>query len=186
MGDYNDMQLVKRRFFAMRNGIIADTMRKAGSTYRIVFGLNLPQIKEIAAELGHNSDLAWRLWADTGCRESTLLAPYLLNVSDVPNAADVVSMLSSAQSCESIDIAVLALLRRHGALSAVIDELVKAESELLKYASMRLALSSGDLELMSSLDSLSKSVLSAPECYAPSLRQVAHQIQMELTDDWDA
>ena len=30
MPEYNRMQIIKRRFFAMRNGIIADTLRKAG------------------------------------------------------------------------------------------------------------------------------------------------------------
>ena len=45
---YNQMQIIKRRFFAMRNGIIADTLRKAGLDYRMIFGLNLPQITDIA------------------------------------------------------------------------------------------------------------------------------------------
>ena len=35
----NEMQIVKRHFFAMRNGIIADTLRRAGSPYHIIFGL---------------------------------------------------------------------------------------------------------------------------------------------------
>ena len=50
---YNQMQIIKRRFFAMRNGIIADTLRKAGLDYRMIFGLNLPQITDIAADLPH-------------------------------------------------------------------------------------------------------------------------------------
>lgn len=49
--EFNLMQTVKRRFFAMRNGALAEQMRSRGLTYRINFGLNLPQIKEIAADV---------------------------------------------------------------------------------------------------------------------------------------
>ena len=58
---YNDMQLVKRRFFAMRNGIIADTLRSAGSPFKIIFGLNLPQIIDIASQTPHTIELAEQL-----------------------------------------------------------------------------------------------------------------------------
>ena len=58
---FNDMQTVKRAFFAMRNGVIADTLRRAGSPFKIIFGLNLPQISEIAARTPHTAGLAERL-----------------------------------------------------------------------------------------------------------------------------
>ena len=58
MAEYNRMQIIKRRFFAMRNGIIADTLRKAGLDYRMIFGLNLPQVVEIAGEQPHEPALA--------------------------------------------------------------------------------------------------------------------------------
>lgn len=80
MPEYNRMQLIKRRFYAMRNGIIADTLRKAGLGYKIIFGLNLPQITEIASGLTADADLAEELWADRRTRESMLLAPMLYPV----------------------------------------------------------------------------------------------------------
>ena len=36
MTDFSRLQQVKRRFFAMRNGVIADTYRKAGSPHHII------------------------------------------------------------------------------------------------------------------------------------------------------
>ena len=54
MSDFNPLQNIKRRFFALRNGVIADTLRRAGSPFKIIFGLNLPQLAEIAAELGYS------------------------------------------------------------------------------------------------------------------------------------
>ena len=44
MAEFNQTQEIKRRFFAMRNGIVADTIRKAGLQDKMIFGLNLPQI----------------------------------------------------------------------------------------------------------------------------------------------
>ena len=37
----------------MRNGALAAQMRAAGLAYRINFGLNIPQIKEIATEISN-------------------------------------------------------------------------------------------------------------------------------------
>ncbi len=85
MPEYNRMQIIKRRFFAMRNGIIADTLRKAGLEYKIIFGLNLPQITEIAAEQPHEADLAEELWADRRTRESLMLAPMLYPAAELPD-----------------------------------------------------------------------------------------------------
>ena len=51
---FNEMQTVKRHFFALRNGVIADALRRAGSPFRIIFGLNLPQIAEIAMKTPHS------------------------------------------------------------------------------------------------------------------------------------
>lgn len=75
MTEFNRFQLIKRRFFAMRNGVIADVIRKSGAPYPLVFGLNLPQIKEIASELPRETELADQLWADRRTRESLMLAP---------------------------------------------------------------------------------------------------------------
>ena len=37
--DFGDMQNVKRRMFALRNGVVAEALRRGGCPYRIVFGL---------------------------------------------------------------------------------------------------------------------------------------------------
>ena len=68
--------------FAMRNGIIADTLRSAGSPFQIIFGLNLPQLVEIANTNGPSKELAQKLWANTTTRESMLLAPMLMPIDD--------------------------------------------------------------------------------------------------------
>ena len=77
MTQFNEMQTVKRRFFAMRNGAVADNMRRHVANYRIIFGLNLPQIVEIANETPANATLAETLWKNQSTRESMLIAPMI-------------------------------------------------------------------------------------------------------------
>lgn len=78
----------KHLFMTFRNGIIAETLRKAGMPYKIIFGLQIPQISEIAKELIQNlsteeiSSLADELWNDKSVRESRLLACYLFKPED--------------------------------------------------------------------------------------------------------
>ena len=45
---FNMMQAVKRRFFAMRNGALAEQMKSGGADYKINFGLLLAQVADIA------------------------------------------------------------------------------------------------------------------------------------------
>ena len=101
------MQTVKRRFFAMRNGVIADTLRSAGLPYKIIFGLNLPQIVEIAGDVPHKRELAEALWANNTTRESMLMAPMLIDPSsfsmeDARRWLDTVptAEVASPQTCQ--------------------------------------------------------------------------------------
>lgn len=82
MDSYNPMQAIKRRMFAMRNGVVADALRKGGSPFAVIFGINLPQLVEISAEHGPSRELAVRLWANRTTRESLLLAPMLMPRED--------------------------------------------------------------------------------------------------------
>ncbi len=107
---YSPMQAVKRHFFALRNGIIADTLRQAGSPFRYIFGLNLPQIVETANITGKNKELAEKLWANNTTRESMLLAPMLMPVEDF-TIADAYRWTANIPAVEVVDILCHRLLR---------------------------------------------------------------------------
>ena len=59
--EFGDMQNVKRRMFALRNGVVAEALRRGGCPYRIIFGLTLPQLDEVAAVTPHTETLAQML-----------------------------------------------------------------------------------------------------------------------------
>lgn len=137
---YNDMQTVKRHFFAMRNGIIADTLRRAGSPFRIIFGLNLPQIVEIAAETPHTPELAEALWANSSTRESMLLAP-MLYPTDGFSKGKALEWIVAVPASEVADILCHRLLRHLPFAKQLSEELIEKTdaSDMERYTALRLA-----------------------------------------------
>ncbi|MDE6041722.1 MAG: hypothetical protein K2F99_09125 [Muribaculaceae bacterium] len=110
MESYTPMQTIKRRMFAMRNGVVADALRKGGSPFPIIFGINLPQLVEIASSTGKNKELAEKLWGNTTTRESMLIAPMLMPVQEF-GIEDARRWASGATVAEVADILCHRLLR---------------------------------------------------------------------------
>ena len=136
---YSEMQLIKRRFFAMRNGVIADALRKGGVDTPIIFGLNLPQIVEIAAEQDARPELAEQLWSDVRTRESRLLAPMVYPV-ELMSEDDAERWLVTAGNIETADIVCHRLLRRHPSAAALAVKHAYDDDPMARYTSRRLML----------------------------------------------
>ena len=138
---------IKQRFFAFRNGLLADMLRRQGvSSHRTIFGLNVIQLREIAAETGCDHILALELWADSTVRESRLLAPMIAEPK-----AETLGWLDEVQSAEEADLLCHSLLRRcDGALEAAVARL-NDERPMVQYAALRLlmnlACSSADVRV---------------------------------------
>lgn len=137
MTEYSPMQKVKRRFFAMRNGIIADTLRRGGHPCRMIFGLNLPQISEIAAETGPSKALALELWADRRTRESLLMAPMIYPAGEMtPETA--LEWMRQVPVAEVADILCHRLLRRLPFASELAREVSADADPMARYTALRL------------------------------------------------
>lgn len=164
---------VKQRFFAFRNGLLADMLRRQGaSTHRTIFGLNVPQLREIAAEAGTDPELAELLWADADVRESRLLAPMV-----AAPTADAFGKMDRVQTAEEADILCHSLLRRcPDAMDAAKSRLADP-APLVQYCALRLLLNlamvSADAraEIPALLDGL-KPLNSANSGLADQLRQL--------------
>ncbi|MDE5919224.1 MAG: DNA alkylation repair protein [Duncaniella sp.] len=137
MAEYNAMQTVKRRFFAMRNGIVADTLRRTMPEYKMVFGLNIPQIADIARETGISRALAEELWADRRTRESMLMAPMIFPIEelDAPTAG---RMMDEVVTPEVADILCHRLLRHHPDARRLAMERVASPDDLVRYTAFSL------------------------------------------------
>lgn len=117
---------------AYRNGIVSDTLRKAGMPYNIIFGLQLPQIAAIAREYGASDELADSLWKDSGVRESRLLACYLYDAENMTQEK-ALNIASTVQTAEEADILCFRLLRRLPFAETLALRLTAAESPLAAY-----------------------------------------------------
>lgn len=146
--EFSPMQKVKRRFFAMRNGALAAQLRTAGLNYGVNFGLNIPQIKEIAAETRDSGlsslglmRLAEALWDNVTTRESRLLAPMLYPADIMPREL-AARWLAEAQTVEVADHLCHSLLRQ---LPCALDLASEAAArpdatDMQRYAALRLLL----------------------------------------------
>lgn len=126
-----EIKEIKERFFAFRNGIVAQALREAGMPYKVIFGLQLPQIAEIARENGVDHNLAEALWADRECRESRLLACRLFDKTLV-GKEKAIEMANDARTREESDILSFFLLRHFPFAGEIADELDGYSREALK------------------------------------------------------
>lgn len=131
------MQTLKRRLFAMRNGALAENMRRQGAKYRIIFGVNLPQLIEIASETPKSVQLAQALWDNQTTRESMLIAPMLYprEKFDIEDARKWIATVPTAEVC---DIFCHKLLRYMNYALQIVSEIKDSENEMKRYTAIRL------------------------------------------------
>ncbi|MDE5839480.1 MAG: DNA alkylation repair protein [Muribaculaceae bacterium] len=125
---------IRKEFFALRNGMIADTLRKGGLEQKYIFGLQIPQIKEIALKYRPEKDdeaclLAQALWTDRECREARLLACHIMPPGSITKD-EAAKWAEDTASREESDILAFRLLR-HLPFAAEIAEEVKAKGSWL-------------------------------------------------------
>lgn len=128
----DSIKSIKHNFLAFRNGVISDTLRKAGMPYKIIFGLQLPQIAQIARAHEQNMKLAESLWQDENMRESRLTACYLFPPEEV-DKEKALELAESVRTMEEADILTFRLLKRLSFARELAEELQKKEQPLVSY-----------------------------------------------------
>ncbi|MDE5883369.1 MAG: DNA alkylation repair protein [Muribaculaceae bacterium] len=128
---------IKHQFMVFRNGIVADTLRNAGMPYHIIFGLQLPQLSQIAHTITPSMALAQELWEDKNVRESRLLACYLFPKEEVSQGL-ALELAHSVQTPEEADILCFRLLRYLPFADALAAELGDSDNSTVAYCSKAL------------------------------------------------
>lgn len=142
----NNLRDIRKEFFAFRNGIVADKLRKAGDPHGIIMGCLLVDVQAIAVRFSNNindkeqlATIASELWSDTNSRECRLAAPMLY-------PADKMSTEQALQWCESVETVEVAdnlchkLLRHINGSDTLFRQLIADEKPLIKYTGYRLLL----------------------------------------------
>ena len=137
---------IRKEFFAFRNGIVADKLRKAGDPHGMIMGCLLVDIIGIATRfsesIGDNDQLvavASELWNDTNSRECRLAAPMLY-------PAELMTLELAQQWCESVETVEIAdnlchkLLRHIPEADSLFRQLIAQDKPLVKYTGYRLLL----------------------------------------------
>lgn len=106
------LQSIRKDFYTFRNGIVADTLREHGCSYRNIFGLLIPQINEISKSYPKNPDLAMFLWNRKDSREDRLLALCLLPIEKVDEklASQLISQVESVEEADYLNFKILRFL----------------------------------------------------------------------------
>ena len=133
-----ELKDIKQQFFTYRNGMLADLLRSSGDTHKVIFGLNLPQIIEIARIAGKDTTLAEQLWNNINTRESRLIAPmiYPIECFSIEKAHE---WINSIESTEVADILCHKLLRYCNYAEELYISYSNSPSDILRYFALRLA-----------------------------------------------
>ncbi|MCH5230935.1 MAG: DNA alkylation repair protein [Muribaculaceae bacterium] len=117
---------IKKEFFIFRNGIVADKLKGLYPSGVIVYGLNVPQLKEISIRYGKDLELGKRLWEDKKSRESRLLALYILPPEDLEEQY-AEKMIRDVRNDEEAELLAFRLLRHLPYAERLLVKLQNAE-----------------------------------------------------------
>ena len=137
---------IRKGFFAFRNGIVADKLRKAGDPHSMIMGCLLVDVSAIASRMqetihddGQLAAIAQELWNDTNSRECRLAAPMLYPAGDM----SLEQAMQWSQDIETVEIAdnlCHKLLRHLSYADNLFRQLITDEKPLVKYTGYRLLL----------------------------------------------
>lgn len=124
---------IKGLFFAYRNGLIADTLRKGGISYKYIFGLNIPQLSMISNKIDSDrNELGEILWEDVDCRESRLLACRLIEPNKLEKE-NAIKMIRGVKTREEADILSFWLLKKLPYAKEILKLNFKEDSSITQY-----------------------------------------------------
>ena len=103
------LQEIKRSFRLYMNGPAAQSMRQKGLNYKLIWGVSLTDLKEIAKEYAPNAELAQALFQEP-IRECKILSILLMPIKDLQEHTAEVWM-NQIETQELAEIFVLHLLQ---------------------------------------------------------------------------
>ena len=161
--DNSTAREIRKEFFAYRNGIVADKLRKAGDPHPVIMGCLLVDVMSITGRVrqeinddAHLQSLAQELWNDPNSRECRLAAPMLY-------PAPLMTLETALEWCKSVETTEVAdnlchkLLRNLPEAGTLFRQLFAQDQAMVKYTGYRLLLNlmlSGKVKASPSLKSI--------------------------------
>ena len=124
------LRYVKRSLRGVMNGPVSASMREKGLNYKVIFGVELPRLQQIATELPHTYELAAALWKEN-IRECRLLAGMLMPTSCMD--AELARLwVEQMHYVEEAECTVLHLFSREPWASVCAFQWIADEAEMLQ------------------------------------------------------
>ena len=137
---------IRKEFFAFRNGIVADKLRKAGDPHGMIMGCLLVDVsaitqryREAINDVEVLKTVAQELWNDTNSRECRLAAPMLYPAEEM-NLDQAIQWCETVETTEVADNLCHKLLRHIPDADSLFRHLITDDQPLLKYTGYRLLL----------------------------------------------
>ena len=127
---------IKAQLRLFMNGVLSQSLREKGLQYRLIFGVELPRLKEIAAGYEQNHDLAQALWKED-IRECKILAAYL-QPTETFDAELADFWMESVTNTELADYLCMALFRRLPYASQKAFQWMASDNRMEQYTGFRL------------------------------------------------
>ncbi|MCH5240419.1 MAG: DNA alkylation repair protein [Muribaculaceae bacterium] len=122
------LQEIRHSFYAYRNGIVSESLKKLYPADAMIFGLTVPQFNEIAARYGKYLELGRELWKEKNIRESRLLALYILP-PELIDEGEAKSMIRDVRSIEEAEMLAFKVLRNLKDANLILEKLSEPEKE---------------------------------------------------------
>ena len=136
----NDLlRQIKQDFFAYRNGIVADMLRKSGDPHEFIMGCQIADINSISQRYPTSVDLADALWQEEKHRECRLASIMIHPKNEFPRDK-AMRWINKVETCEIADILCHRLLKHQPYATLLWETLANDESEMKRYVGFRLLL----------------------------------------------
>ena len=133
---HETIRQIKAQLRLFMNGVLSQSLREKGLQYRLIFGVELPRLKEIAAGYEPSHELAQALWQED-IRECKILAAYL-QPTDTFDAELADYWMESVTNTELADYLCMALLRRLPYASQKAFQWMASDNRMERYTGFRL------------------------------------------------
>ena len=133
---HETVRQIKAQLRLFMNGVLSQSLREKGLQYRLIFGVELPRLREIAANYEPNHELAQALWKED-IRECKILAAYL-QPTDTFDSELADFWMESIHNTELADYVCMALFRRLPYASQKAFQWMASENRIEVYTGFRL------------------------------------------------
>lgn len=100
---------IRHLFSVYRNGIVSENLKNAGFPYKLIYGLQVPDLTRIAKDFNIDKQLAIDLWKEKDIRECRLLACWLFP-RDL-QSEEIIDLIEDLKTYEEAEILNFRFLR---------------------------------------------------------------------------